>query len=185
MQHYQLRLGPLTRRLPLIQIAPNTRIASFVLLGDVELTDYAAQQLAQRLTHTPFDYLVTMESKGIPLAQALSHLTQHPRFIVLRKSVKPYMTHPHTIAVSAITTNTPQQLVLDDADATLLHGKRVVIIDDVISTGGSLEAANRLLQQVGAQVIDQMAILAEGAAAVRTDIEFLAKLPLFDGHDSE
>lgn len=176
MQQYQLRLGPLTRNLPLIQIAPNTRIASFVLLGDAELTQYAAQQLAQRLTHTPFDYLVTMESKGIPLAQALSQLTHHPRFIVLRKSVKPYMTHPHTIAVTAITTHTPQQLVLDDADATLLR---------VISTGGSLEAANRLLQQVGAQVVAQTAILAEGAAGTRTDIEFLAKLPLFDGNSSE
>ncbi|ASG78778.1 phosphoribosyltransferase family protein [Lactiplantibacillus pentosus] len=185
MQQYQLRLGPLTRNLPLIQIAPNTRIASFVLLGDAELTQYAAQQLAQRLTHTPFDYLVTMESKGIPLAQALSQLTHHPRFIVLRKSVKPYMTHPHTIAVTAITTHTPQQLVLDDADATLLRGKRVVIVDDVISTGGSLEAANRLLQQVGAQVVAQTAILAEGAAGTRTDIEFLAKLPLFDGNSSE
>ncbi|MBP5843744.1 adenine phosphoribosyltransferase, partial [Lactiplantibacillus plantarum] len=112
MQTYQLTLGSLTRQLPLIRLNATTSIASFVLLGDAELTDYAARQLSQRLTTTKFDYLVTMESKGIPLAQALSQATNHPRFIVLRKNRKDYMQHPLIEPVSAITTSTPQQLVL-------------------------------------------------------------------------
>ncbi|MCG0627130.1 adenine phosphoribosyltransferase [Lactiplantibacillus plantarum] len=138
MQTYQLTLGSLTRQLPLIRLNATTSIASFVLLGDAELTDYAARQLSQRLTTTKFDYLVTMESKGIPLAQALSQATNHPRFIVLRKNRKDYMQHPLIEPVSAITTSTPQQLVLDGTDAALINHKRVIIIDDVISSGGSL-----------------------------------------------
>ncbi|KAF1281715.1 phosphoribosyltransferase family protein [Lactiplantibacillus plantarum] len=180
MQTYQLTLGSLTRQLPLIRLNATTSIASFVLLGDAELTDYAARQLSQRLTTTKFDYLVTMESKGIPLAQALSQATNHPRFIVLRKNRKDYMQHPLIEPVSAITTSTPQQLVLDGTDAALINHKRVIIIDDVISSGGSLTAANALLHQAGAQVVKQIAILAEGAASERTDIDFLAPLPLFD-----
>ena len=179
MQTYQLTLGPLTRQLPLIRLNATTSIASFVLLGDAELTDYAARQLSQRLTTTTFDYLVTMESKGIPLAQALSQATNHPRFIVLRKNLKDYMQHPLSEPVSAITTSTPQQLVLDGTDAALINHKRVIIIDDVISSGSSLTAANALLHQAGAQVVKQMAILAEGTASQRTDIDFLAPLPLF------
>ncbi len=177
---YQLKIGPLERQLPLIRINPTTTIASFVLLGDAELTAYAADQLAQKLASVPFDYLVTMESKGIPLAQVLSDQTQHPHFIVLRKSVKDYMHAPLSEPVHAITTSADQELVLDGADAALLNGKRVVIVDDVISSGGSLNTARALLAQAGAIVVKQLAILAEGDAAKRTDIDFLAPLPLFN-----
>ncbi|RRK09784.1 adenine phosphoribosyltransferase [Lactiplantibacillus garii] len=176
---YELTLGPLKRELPLVKISPTTTIASFVLLGDAELTEYAAQQLSKKLNGTDFDYLVTMESKGIPLAQVLSDTTHHPHFIVLRKSVKDYMHAPLTAAVHAITTSSDQQLVLDGADAALLKGKRVVIVDDVISSGGSLNTARALLDQAGAIVVKQLAILAEGNAASRSDIDFLAPLPLF------
>jgi len=176
---YTLKLGPLTRQLPLIRLNDTTTIASFVLLGDTELTAYAAQQLHQRLANVNFDYLVTMESKGIPLAQALSELSHQDRFMVLRKSVKDYMQRPLTTPVQSITTSADQELVLDGHDATLLKDKRVVIVDDVISTGGSLATAQTLLAAAGAQVVRQVAILAEGAAANRTDIDFLAPLPLF------
>ncbi|ETY73559.1 phosphoribosyltransferase family protein [Lactiplantibacillus fabifermentans] len=177
---YELKLGPLTRQLPLIKLNATTTIASFVLLGDAELTDYAATELTKRLQSLDFDYLVTMESKGIPLAQALSERTHHPRFIVLRKSIKDYMQTPLTAAVSAITTSADQELVLDGTDANLLRGKRVVIVDDVISTGGSLATAHQLLTRAQAQVVGQLAILAEGAAADRNDITYLGKLPLFE-----
>ncbi|CAJ1227162.1 phosphoribosyltransferase family protein [Lactiplantibacillus xiangfangensis] len=176
---YELTLGPLKRNLPLVRINPTTTIASFVLLGDAELTEYAADQLSQKLAGTPFDYLVTMESKGIPLAQVLSDKTHHPHFIVLRKSVKDYMHAPVSEPVHAITTSSDQKLVLDGADAALIKGKRVIIVDDVISSGGSLNTARALLNQAGATIVKQLAILAEGDAADRDDIDFLAPLPLF------
>lgn len=180
-QTYQLTLGPITRNLPLIQLTPDLTIASFVLLGDAELTHYAATELAKKLGNISFDYLVTMESKGIPLAQELSWLTHHKRYIVLRKSVKDYMQQPVELPVNAITTSTPQKLVLDGTDAQLIKGKRVIIVDDVISSGGSVETAKQLVVSVGATVIRQLAILAEGEAAERADIDYLQQLPLFKG----
>lgn len=178
MEKFELKIGPLTRHLPILPINDTTAIASFVLLGDAELTDYAAQALAKRVP-AAFDYFVTLESKGIPLAQELSRVTNHPQFVVLRKSVKDYMLAPLTVPVTAITTSAPQKLVLDGADADRLVAKRVVIVDDVISSGGSLTAAKTLLEKAGAKVVGQLAILAEGEAANRTDIEYLAELPLF------
>lgn len=178
MKTYELKVGPLTRHLPILPISEDLAIASFVLLGDAELTDYAAQALAKRLP-AEFDYFVTLESKGIPLAQELSRVTNHPQFVVLRKSMKDYMMAPLTIPVKAITTNAPQQLVLDGADADRLVAKKVVIVDDVISSGGSLRAAKALIEKAGATVVGQMAILAEGDAVDRPDIAFLAELPLF------
>lgn len=178
LKTYELKVGALTRQLPIVAISEDLAIASFVLLGDAELTDYAAQALA-KLAPTPFDYIVTLESKGIPLAQELSRVTGHPQFIVLRKTIKDYMRAPLKVPVTAITTSAPQELVLDGADADRLVAKRVIIVDDVISSGGSLTAAQTLLEQAGATVVGQMAILAEGAAAERTDIQYLAKLPLF------
>ncbi|MFC0380363.1 phosphoribosyltransferase family protein [Levilactobacillus acidifarinae] len=175
---YTLTLGPLTRQLPIMPISPKLAIASFVLLGDTELTDYAASALAQKMP-ADFDYLITMESKGIPLAQELSRLTNRAQFVVLRKSQKDYMRDPLSVPVNAITTSAPQRLFLDGLDAQSLAHKRVVIVDDVISSGGSLNAARVLVQQAGATVVGQVAILAEGAAAQRTDIQFLAELPLF------
>lgn len=176
---YELKLGPLTRQLPLIPINDQVTIASFVLLGDAQLTHYAAETLAKRIAGVDFDYIVTIESKGIPLAQELSWLTNHDRYIVLRKSVKDYMVDPITMPVSSITTSADQELVLDGTDAKRIAGKRVMIVDDVISSGGSILTAHQLLDKVGANTIKQLAILAEGDAADRDDIHFLGKLPLF------
>jgi len=178
LKTYELKVGPITRQLPVVPISQDLAIASFVLLGDAELTDYAAEQLAQ-LVPKKFDYFVTLESKGIPLAQELSRLTDHPQFVVLRKATKDYMRAPLKVPVTAITTSAPQELVLDGTDADRLVAKKVVIVDDVISSGGSLNAAQELLKRAGATIVGQMAILAEGAAADRPDIQYVAKRPLF------
>ncbi|MCH5462752.1 adenine phosphoribosyltransferase [Lactobacillus sp. LC28-10] len=176
---YHLQLGPLERDLPLITLPNGVTIASFVLLGDAELTHYAAEQLLKKIKTDTFDYFVTVESKGIPLAQEITWLSGHKRYIVLRKAVKDYMVSPLTIPVEAITTSASQQLVLDGTDAARLKGKRVIIVDDVISSGGSLQAAEQLMQKAGAQVVDRLAVLAEGSAKNREDIKFLGTLPLF------
>lgn len=175
---YELTVGKLKRTLPIIPVNQTTAIASFVLLGDSELAHYAAGKLAARILK-PFDCIVTLESKGIPLAEELSRITRHPKFIVLRKSAKAYMKDPIKVAVKSITTTTQQKLVLDGYDADYLRGKRVILVDDVISTGGSLEAAEQLLKKAGAEVLVKCAILAEGDAAKRNDILFLEQLPLF------
>ncbi|KRM96789.1 phosphoribosyl transferase domain protein [Liquorilactobacillus aquaticus DSM 21051] len=177
-KYYELKIGDLTRKLPLIKLNDDLAIASFVLLGDAELTHYAAERLAKKIDFE-FDYLVTMESKGIPLAQEMCHFLNKPRYVVLRKSIKDYMNSPLTVPVNAITTSAQQQLVIDGNDAALLKGKRIVIIDDVISSGGSITAAEKLLLKAEANVVDRFAILAEGAAAKRKDIQFLEELPLF------
>ncbi|ATO42760.1 phosphoribosyltransferase family protein [Loigolactobacillus coryniformis subsp. coryniformis] len=175
---YLLKIDQLERHLPIIPINATTAIASFVLLGDAELTHYAAEKLLKKLP-TDFDYIVTLESKGIPLAQELSYLSHHSHYIVLRKSHKDYMYAPLSTTVHAITTQHPQQLFLDGHDGKLLAGKRIVIVDDVISSGGSLAAAKNLLEQANGKIIGQLAILAEGVASQRTDISYLAELPIF------
>lgn len=177
-KYYQLTLGKLTRQLPLIRLTPQLTIASFVLLGDAELTQTAAKMLLQKITF-PFDLIVTLESKGIPLAQALAVMAQQKRFIVLRKSIKPYMIAPLTQPVNSITTQDQQLLVLDGTDQAYLQNQRVLLLDDVISTGGSLQAAEKLLSKTGCSLAGKAAILAEGAAVKRTDIVYLKKLPLF------
>ncbi|KRM03408.1 adenine phosphoribosyltransferase [Limosilactobacillus gastricus] len=176
---YQISIGKLKRNLPLVKIGENTQIASFVLLGDTELTIEAARQLKDQLT-LDFDFVVTLESKGIPLAHELTRKTNRDHYVVIRKSIKSYMTEPVVTTVESITTSEPQQLVLDGMDAATLSGKRVVLLDDVISTGGSLKAAEELLARVSCQVVAKVAILAEGAAAHRNDIIYLSSLPLFD-----
>lgn len=180
--NYELTIGHLKRTLPIIPISDTIAIASFVLLGDAELAHYAAQELAKRID-VPFDYLVTIESKGIPLAQEMSRITDHEKYFVLRKSVKAYMENPIAIGVRSITTAHGQKLVLDGNDAKQLKDKRVVIVDDVISTGGSIASAEQLLSKVGANVVGKCAILAEGDAAQRIDCVYLEHLPLFDISD--
>ena len=176
-QTYTLSVAGLTRELPVIAVSPELSIASFVILGDSELVTAAAPLLAQRLPQV--DYLMTAEAKGIPLVQELSRILGHPYYIVARKSIKPYMEQPLTHTVHSITTQKEQILCLDGKDAALLHGKRVAVVDDVISTGESLQGIVSLAQQAGAEVAAKAAILAEGAAAERDDLIFLEKLPLF------
>ncbi|MBC8536996.1 phosphoribosyltransferase family protein [Feifania hominis] len=177
MSYYDITVAGVTRSLPIIQIAPNLAIASFVILGDCELVTAAAPEIAKRLPEV--DYLVTAEAKGIPLANELSRLLGLPYYIVARKSIKPYMKTPLTDEVDSITTQKTQTLCLDGKDALVIKGKRIAIVDDVISTGESLSAIERLVEKAGAEVVAKAAILAEGDAAKRTDIIYLEELPLF------
>ena len=174
---YELTVAGVTRQLPVIQIAPDLAIASFVILGDCELVTAAAPLLAERLPE--IDYIVTAEAKGIPLANEVSRLLGLPYYIVARKSIKPYMQTPLTDEVNSITTQKTQSLCLDGKDAMAIRGRRVAILDDVISTGASLEAVERLVEKAGAEIVARAAILAEGDAAKRDDIIFLEELPLF------
>ncbi len=178
MKTYNLSIVGLTRQLPIVRLSDNLSIASFVLLGDTELAQLGAQALAEKIT-LPFDFFLTAEAKGIPLVQCIAQEFNHPKFYVARKTVKAYMDQPLTTEVSSITTQAVQTLVLDGRDVLELKGKRVVLIDDVISTGDSLAALKNLAEDAGAVVIDQIALLAEGPASERTDIKFLEKLPLF------
>lgn len=177
-KYYQLKLGSLMRKLPIIPISADTAIASFVLLGDDELTRTAVDLIRPQLP-AQFDYIVTVESKGIPFAHDLSLAMRHPRSFVIRKSIKGYMHDPLEQAVNSITTKQKQKLVLDGQDARQLQGKKVLLVDDVISTGSSIHSAATLLEKAGSHVVGKAAILAEGDAAKRDDIIFLAKLPLF------
>ena len=176
---YLLRVAGIKRKLPIVRINSHARIASFVILGDTELVIRAAAQLAKRLPRD-IDYLMTAEAKGIPLAQEMSRILGLEHYIIARKSKKAYMHDPLQVCVSSITTHQKQELFLDKPDAARIKDGRVVLIDDVISSGESLEGLELLAQKAGAQIIGKAAILAEGDAAKRDDIIYLEALPLFN-----
>ena len=175
--YYTLEVAGVTRQLPIMQVSDTLCIASFVILGDCEIVTKSAPLIEERLPQV--DYIVTAEAKGIPLVHELCRLRNLPYYIVARKSVKPYMSKPLTDEVVSITTQKKQTLCLDGKDALLLKGKRVAIVDDVISTGESLSAIERLVEKAGGEIVAKAAILAEGDAARREDIIFLEELTLF------
>lgn len=177
MNTYTLKIGNITRELPIIALSDSLSIASFVILGDTEIVQTAAPLLAEKLPEV--DVLVTAEAKGIPFVYELSKQLNMSRYIVARKSVKPYMDEPLVKTVHSITTQKEQSLCLDGADAAFIKGKRVALIDDVISTGESLRALEELVEAAGANVVAKAAILAEGDAKNREDILYLEYLPLF------
>ncbi|PWU67193.1 phosphoribosyltransferase family protein [Gracilibacillus dipsosauri] len=175
---YKLMINGLERELPIIEINNQLSIASFVILGDTELVCHVAPLLAEKLPSV--DYIVTAEAKGIPLIHELTRIMNKKEYIIARKSVKAYMKNPVINRVNSITTKDEQLLCLDGKDAALLKGKKVAIVDDVISTGESIRALEELVQQAGAMVVAKAAILAEGDAADRDDLIFLEKLPIFE-----
>ena len=178
MEHYYtLEVAGVTRQLPIMQVSDTLCIASFVILGDCEIVTKSAPLIEAKLPQV--DYIVTAEAKGIPLVNELCRLRNLPYYIVARKSVKPYMNEPLTDEVVSITTQKKQTLCLDGKDALLLNGKKVAIVDDVISTGESLSAIERLVEKAGGEIVAKAAILAEGDAAKREDIIYLEELPLF------
>jgi len=168
-----------TRNLRLHNLNEKTAIAGFIILGDVELTEACAAELAKRIPQEA-ELLMTAEAKSIPLVAAMARVMGMKRYIVARKSVKAYMDHPICVEDESITTKGKQMLCLMDDDVESIRGRKVCLVDDVISTGGSLKALNKLAALGKAEVIGQAAILAEGDAAKRDDIIFLAELPLFD-----
>lgn len=175
--YYEINICGCIRQLPIVQISDNLKIASFVLLGDAEMVVEAAKVLIQKIPQV--DYLITAEAKGIPLVQEMARLLNMKRYFVARKSVKPYMTEPFVTEVYSITTQKRQVLCLDKSESNLIHGKRILIVDDVISTGESLKAMESLVRKAGGTIAGKAAILAEGAAKDRDDIIFLEPLPVF------
>ena len=176
MDKYTLKVAGLERQLPIMPISDTLSIAAFVMFSDVELTVACAEALLKKVGD--FDVILTAESKGIPLAYELARQSDKP-YVVGRKSVKLYMTDPISVSVRSITTRGVQTLYLSQEDAEKLNGKRVLIADDVISTGESLNALEKLCEQAGGKIVCKAAVLAEGKAADRADLVFLEKLPLF------
>ena len=177
MLTYEMDIAGIKRDLPLCRVSDEVYIGAFVIFGDVELTVHCATELLKRAPE--YDYLIAPEAKSIPLLYEMARQTGAEKYFLARKGPKLYMTGIFEVEVRSITTMSVQKLVLDTADAELIKGKRILIIDDVISTGESLHAMEELVTKAGGTVAGRMAVLAEGAAALRQDIIYLAHLPLF------
>lgn len=177
MNTYTLHVAGLTRELPICKVDDKLDIAAFIMFGDVELTVDCARELVKIAPE--HDVIITAEAKGIPLAYEMAKQMGVNRYLIARKSPKLYMKNPIAIDVRSITTAKQQMLYMDADDAEYLKGKRVLIVDDVISTGESLKAVETLVEKAGGTVVGKMAVLAEGDAKDRDDIKFLAPLPLF------
>lgn len=175
---YPICVAGLKRSLPLFPIQENLSIAAFIMLGDQELTVRCARALLEKAP--AYDYLITAETKGIPLVHEMARQARARRYFVARKKMKLYMGAAIEVDVESITTAGKQQLFLTEEDAKCMAGKRILIVDDVISTGQSLKALEHLVEKAGGIVVGRMAVLAEGDAAKRDDIIFLEALPLFD-----
>ena len=175
---YRMNIAGLDRALPLCPISDKLMIGAFVIFGDMELTTACAKALLARCPE--HDVLITAESKGIPLICEMARMSGNERYVLARKSPKLYMKDVLTVEVRSITTDHKQALCLDGGDAEYMKGKRVVIVDDVISTGESLRALEALVERAGGNIVGRMAILAEGDATQRDDLIYLEKLPLFD-----
>ncbi len=175
---YKLKIAEIERDLPLCPLSDQLQIAAFVMFGDVELTEVSARELLKLAPE--FDVMITAESKGIPLVYEMTRLSGRNRYVLARKSPKLYMRNVIRYEVKSITTAADQALYLDGDDAAYLSGKRVLIVDDVISTGASLTALEQLVESAGGNIVGKMAVLAEGDAIDREDIRVLAPLPLFD-----
>lgn len=176
--HYSMEIAGLKRELPLCKINDDLYIAAFIMFGDVEITRASAKELLAKAPE--HDIMITAECKGIPLVYEMARLAGENNYIVARKGPKLYMKNVHTTYVNSITTENRQMLCLGEDDVNALKGKRVLIVDDVISTGESLSALEKLVGEVGGNIVGKMAVLAEGDAAKRDDIVFLEPLPLFD-----
>ena len=176
---YRLKIAGIERDLPLCPIGENLNIAAFILFGDVELTEKCSAALIAKAPE--HDVIITAESKGIPLAYEMCRLSGKNRYVLARKSVKLYMKDVVKCETQSITTAAKQTLYIDGEDAEYMRGKRVLIVDDVISTGGSLLSLERLVEEAGGNIVGKMTVLAEGDAAGRDDITYLEVLPLFDG----
>ncbi len=177
---YRINIAGLERDLPLCPLNDKLYIGAFVLFGDVELTEHSAEALAKIAPE--HDVMITAESKGIPLIHAMSRILGEKRYVLARKSVKLYMKDVVKFEVDSITTAANQTLYLDGDDASFIKGRRVLIVDDVISTGNSLHALESLVTAAGGEIVGRMAIVAEGDAIERGDIITLAPLPLFDNN---
>lgn len=174
---FKMTIAGLERELPICPVNENLSIAAFIVFGDVELTIAASKELLEKCPE--FDYIITPEAKSIPLAYEMSRQSGKPYFVV-RKKAKLYMQNPLSVNVKSITTDSEQVLILDGAEGEKIRNKRIIIVDDVISTGESLAAVEKLVGKFNADVVAKVAVLAEGEASDRKDIIYLEKLPLFE-----
>jgi adenine phosphoribosyltransferase len=175
---YGIDIAGIHRELELFEIKPGLRIAILNILGDTELVQGAAEALARKLDDNDYDVFVTAEAKSIPLAHALSVVTGKP-YVILRKSYKPYMGNALQSETLSITTGKPQTLYLDEKDRALIEDSKVVIVDDVISTGSTLQGMRLIMEKAGADIAAEAAILTEGERAKWSDIISLGHLPVF------
>ena len=176
-EFYDITVAGVKRSLPVVPINENMSIAGFVIFGDTDVVEHCARALAEKLPPET-EVLVTAEAKSIPLIYEMAKVMKMPRYVIARKSVKGYMRNPIITTVNSITNMGKEQiLVVDEHDAEFIKGKKVAIIDDVISTGSSIEAIEKLVKESGGEVIARAAVLAEGDAADRTDIIYLEKIP--------
>ena len=175
---YKMTIAGLDRELPLCEINDDLYIAAFVIFGDPELTVATAAELLNKAPD--YDYLITAEAKGIPLVHEMARQKGDKKYFLARKSPKLYMTGVFGAEVDSITTTGTQKLYLDTMDAEMIRGKRILIVDDVISTGNSVAAIESLVKEAGGEIAGLMTILAEGDAIGRKDIIYLEKLPLFE-----
>ena len=176
--YYKMNIAGVDRALPLCPLNDHLMIGAFVIFGDPELTTACAQALLDRAPE--YDYLISAEAKGIPLVHEMARLAGNQKYFLARKAPKLYMTGVFEAELRSITTAKDQKLYLDVADAELMKGKRILIVDDVISTGESLRALEHLVEKAGGEICGRMTILAEGDAQNREDLIYLEKLPLFD-----
>ena len=179
---YEMTIAGLKRQLPLFKVAEDLYIGAFIMFGDVEITEASAKELLKRVPE--FDILCTAEAKSIPLAYEMARQAGQNDYVIARKGIKVYMDDILSTDVNSITTAHTQKLYIGGDEAAKMRGKRVLVIDDVISTGESLRAIEELVLSAGGEVVGRAAVLAEGAATERDDIIFLEKLPLFGADGS-
>ncbi|NLW65321.1 MAG: adenine phosphoribosyltransferase [Clostridiales bacterium] len=178
MLTYEMDIAGLKRELPLCRVSDDVYIGAFVMFGDVELTVHCAEELLKRAPD--YDYIIAPEAKSIPLLYEMARQSGENKYFLARKAPKLYMTGVFEVEVKSITTEGTQKLVLDVADAEQMRGKRILIIDDVISTGESIKAMEALVEKAGGIIAGKMFVLAEGESQRRDDVIYLAPLPLFN-----
>ena len=184
MATYPIDIAGLHRELPICKITDDLYIGAFICFGDAELTVACASELLKLVPADSYDYLFTAEAKSIPIIHEMARQSGAKKYFIARKGAKAYMPDPLWVEDESITTAGKQKLYLGRDEADMIRGKRILIVDDVISTGGSLLAMEALINAAGGVVVDRLAVLAEGGAKDRTDIKFLAPLPLFNADGS-
>lgn len=182
MQYYKMNIAGLDRQLPICRVTDDLYIGAFVIFGDAPLTVACARELLNKAPE--YDYLITAEAKGIPLAHEMARQHGDSKYFLARKYPKLYMTGVFDVTVNSITTDKVQKLYLDVADAEMMKGKKILLVDDVISTGESILAIEKLVEKAGGEICGRMCILAEGDAQNRPDVTYLEKLPLFNADGS-
>ena len=179
--YYDIDLAGRVERLDIAPVHPTLHIAGFVLLGNTELTNYCGKVLAEKLKDVEFDYIVCPEAKVLPLAQSVATQLGNKEFVVFRKGRKAYMLDAIETEVKSITTANVQKMVVDIKDANKIRGKKVLLLDDVVSTGGTFKAMEVLLDQIGVEIVGYSAVLREGTDFPNDNLYYISDLPLFVG----